>query len=106
MGSGRVSDSLDANYRVTKWLGLNAEYRYTDPFLDLLMPEMRPGTSLPATGAQVYQGNRCNACHAVKGAGVAREAEWVNDRWVDLVCWGILEEEWRRNRRRMKRASK
>jgi RimJ/RimL family protein N-acetyltransferase len=32
---------------------------------------------------------------------VARGAEWVNDRWVDLVTWGILEEEWRRNRRRM-----
>lgn len=31
--------------------------------------------------------------------GVAREAEWVNDRWVDLVVWGILEEDWRRNRR-------
>lgn len=30
--------------------------------------------------------------------GVVREAEWVNDRWVDLVVWGILEEEWRRMR--------
>ena len=27
--------------------------------------------------------------------GVAREAEWVNDRWVDLVVWGMLEEQWR-----------
>ena len=32
--------------------------------------------------------------------GTAREAEWVNDRWVDLVVWGILEEEWRRRRNR------
>jgi RimJ/RimL family protein N-acetyltransferase len=31
---------------------------------------------------------------------VAREAEWVNDRWVDLVVWAILEEEWRRKRPR------
>ena len=31
--------------------------------------------------------------------GVAREAEWVNDRWVDLVCWGMLEEDWRARRR-------
>jgi len=30
--------------------------------------------------------------------GVVREAEWVNDRWVDLVVWGILEEDWRRCR--------
>ena len=30
--------------------------------------------------------------------GVVREAEWVNDRWVDLVVWGILEEDWRRRR--------
>jgi ribosomal-protein-serine acetyltransferase len=26
---------------------------------------------------------------------VAREAEWVNERWVDLVVWSMLEEEWR-----------
>jgi ribosomal-protein-serine acetyltransferase len=32
--------------------------------------------------------------------GIARQAEWVNDRWVDLVVWGILEEEWRRLRNR------
>jgi ribosomal-protein-serine acetyltransferase len=37
--------------------------------------------------------------------GVARGAEWVNDRWVDLVTWGILEEEWRRNRNRMSHPS-
>jgi ribosomal-protein-serine acetyltransferase len=28
--------------------------------------------------------------------GVAREAQWVNDRWVDLAIWGILAHEWRR----------
>jgi ribosomal-protein-serine acetyltransferase len=27
--------------------------------------------------------------------GVAREAEWVSDRWVDLVVWSILAQEWR-----------
>jgi ribosomal-protein-serine acetyltransferase len=31
--------------------------------------------------------------------GIAREAEWVGGRWVDLVVWGILEETWRRFRR-------
>jgi len=30
--------------------------------------------------------------------GVVRQAEWVNDRWVDLVVWGLLEEEWRRRK--------
>jgi len=34
MGSGRISDALDANYRATKWLGLHAEYRYTDRWID------------------------------------------------------------------------
>jgi len=34
LGEKRVSDSLDANYRFTNWLGLNAEYRYTDRRLD------------------------------------------------------------------------
>ena len=27
--------------------------------------------------------------------GVAREAEWVNDRWVDLVVWSMLQRDWR-----------
>jgi len=31
---GRVSDSLEANYRLTKWLGLASEYRYTERWLD------------------------------------------------------------------------
>jgi len=30
--------------------------------------------------------------------GVMRQAEWVNDRWVDLVVWGSLEQEWRSRR--------
>jgi ribosomal-protein-serine acetyltransferase len=27
--------------------------------------------------------------------GLLRQGEWVNDRWVDLVVWGMLEDEWR-----------
>lgn len=30
--------------------------------------------------------------------GVLREAEWVNDRWVDLVVWSMLESEWQRRK--------
>ena len=30
--------------------------------------------------------------------GVLRDAEWVNDRWLDLIVWGMLEHEWRRLR--------
>jgi len=30
--------------------------------------------------------------------GVARSAEWVNDRWVDLVTWSMLEQEWKARR--------
>lgn len=26
--------------------------------------------------------------------GVAEEAEWVNDRWVDLVVWSMLDNNW------------
>lgn len=26
--------------------------------------------------------------------GIAREAEWVNDRWVDLVVWSMLAHDW------------
>ena len=28
--------------------------------------------------------------------GVVRQAEWVNDRWVDLVVWSMLQHEWMR----------
>jgi ribosomal-protein-serine acetyltransferase len=27
--------------------------------------------------------------------GVAREAQWVSGRWIDLVVWSMLREEWR-----------
>jgi len=27
--------------------------------------------------------------------GVLREAQWVNDRWVDLEVWSMLEHDWR-----------
>jgi ribosomal-protein-serine acetyltransferase len=27
--------------------------------------------------------------------GVLREAEWVNDRWVDLVVWSMLAQDWK-----------
>jgi ribosomal-protein-serine acetyltransferase len=30
--------------------------------------------------------------------GILRQAEWVNDRWVDLVIWSILEQEWEKAR--------
>jgi ribosomal-protein-serine acetyltransferase len=26
--------------------------------------------------------------------GIARQAEWVNDRWVDLVVWSMLAQDW------------
>jgi ribosomal-protein-serine acetyltransferase len=26
--------------------------------------------------------------------GVSRDAQWVNDRWIDLVVWSMLESEW------------
>jgi ribosomal-protein-serine acetyltransferase len=30
--------------------------------------------------------------------GVMREAEWVNNRWIDLVVWGMLAADWRARR--------
>jgi ribosomal-protein-serine acetyltransferase len=32
--------------------------------------------------------------------GVTRDGEWVNDRFLDLVCWGMLDQEWRARRNR------
>ncbi len=26
--------------------------------------------------------------------GISREAEWVNDRWLDLVVWAMLQQDW------------
>jgi ribosomal-protein-serine acetyltransferase len=28
--------------------------------------------------------------------GVLQQAEWVNDHWVDLVVWGMLEQDWKK----------
>ena len=30
--------------------------------------------------------------------GITRDGEWVNDRWLDLVPWGMLENDWRARR--------
>jgi ribosomal-protein-serine acetyltransferase len=30
--------------------------------------------------------------------GVCFQAEWVGDRWVDLIVWGMLEHDWRKRR--------
>ncbi len=30
--------------------------------------------------------------------GVTRDGEWVNDRWLDLAGWGMLEQDWRARR--------
>jgi ribosomal-protein-serine acetyltransferase len=30
--------------------------------------------------------------------GITRDGEWVNDRWLDLVAWGMLEHDWRARR--------
>jgi ribosomal-protein-serine acetyltransferase len=30
--------------------------------------------------------------------GTLREAEWVNDRWLDLEVWSMLEQDWRNAR--------
>jgi ribosomal-protein-serine acetyltransferase len=30
--------------------------------------------------------------------GVIREAEWVSNRWIDLVIWGILAADWRESK--------
>lgn len=30
--------------------------------------------------------------------GISRHGEWLNDRWIDLVEWSILEDEWRARR--------
>jgi ribosomal-protein-serine acetyltransferase len=27
--------------------------------------------------------------------GILRDAEWVNDRWLDLDVWSMLEQDWR-----------
>lgn len=30
--------------------------------------------------------------------GINREGEWVSDRWVDLVVWSMLEQDWRKRK--------
>ena len=32
--------------------------------------------------------------------GILRQSQWVNDRWVDMVVWSMLEQDWHRTRPR------
>jgi len=36
--------------------------------------------------------------------GVIREAEWVSNRWIDLVIWGMLAADWRESKSSASRA--
>jgi ribosomal-protein-serine acetyltransferase len=63
--------------------------------LDYLFEEMR----LHRVEIRCGTGN-ARSCAIPERLGFAREGllhegEWVNDRWVDLVVWGMLEEQWR-----------
>jgi hypothetical protein len=55
---GRISDSLDANYRVSQMLGLHAEYRYTDRWLDnnLIRSGTTNNTTLNSLGNHLNTG--------------------------------------------------
>jgi ribosomal-protein-serine acetyltransferase len=68
--------------------------------LDYLFDEMR----LHRVVIQCGVGNRRSCAVPARlgftKEGVLRQAERVNDRWLDLATWIILEDEWRRRRRR------
>jgi len=72
--------------------------RCTASLIDYLFDE----TALHRVTIQCGTGNRKSCAIPERlgftREGVLREAEWVNDRWVDLVVWGMLGRDWRRGR--------
>ena len=62
--------------------------------LDYLFSEMRLHRVVIQCGTENYAS--CAIPHKLEFTreGVARQSEWVAERWVDLVVWSILDVEW------------
>jgi ribosomal-protein-serine acetyltransferase len=81
-----LSSAMQGRGIITKCCMALLDYLFGE--LDLHRVEIRCGTGNLRSGAVPQR-------LGFTREGVVRGAQWVNDRWLDLVIWGMLETEWR-----------
>jgi len=96
--SASVGYWLDAGYQ-----GRGIITRSTAALIDYLFDEMALHRAVIQCGVANRRSCAIPARLGFTKEGLLREAEWVNDRWVDLLVWGMLAEEWRRSDRLLAR---
>jgi len=93
-------DWLHRNCSIGYWLdaghqGKGVITRAVGALLDYLFDELE----LNRVAIQCGVGNRRSCAIPERlgftREGLLREAEWVNDRWVDLVVWSMLARDWK-----------
>ncbi len=73
--------------------------RCCEEILDYLFTELRLHRVVIQCGTGNFRSCAIPQRLGFTREGVAREAEWVNDRWVDLFVWSMLADEWKQRRR-------
>jgi ribosomal-protein-serine acetyltransferase len=81
-----IDPGLQGRGLITRSCTAMLDYLFGD--LALHRVEIRCGTGNTRSGA-------IPARLGFTREGVAREAQWVSERWVDMVVWSMLEPEWR-----------
>lgn len=86
---------LDADYQ-----GRGIITRAAAALIDYLFDEMELHRVVIQCGASNHRSCAIPLRLGFQLEGLLREAEWVNDRWVDLKVWGMLAGKWRELQRR------
>lgn len=70
--------------------------RSTERLIDYLFGEMRLHRVVIQCGTGNHKSCAIPRRLGFTREGVLHEAEWVSGRWVDLVVWSMLEQNWRK----------
>lgn len=93
-------DWLNRSASLGYWLdaahqGRGIVTRCTSSLIDYLFDDLNLHRVVIQCGVGNHRSCAIPARLGFRLEGVLHEAEWVNDRWVDLNLWGILAADWR-----------
>jgi ribosomal-protein-serine acetyltransferase len=96
-------DPANRNCHIGYWIdadrqGQGIVNRCCEVLLDYLFRELDLHRVVIQCGTGNHRSCRIPERLGFTREGVARQAQWVNDRWVDLVVWSMLSGEWRKGR--------
>jgi ribosomal-protein-serine acetyltransferase len=63
--------------------------------LDYLFGELKLHRAEIRCGTENYRSCAIPKRLGFTREGVVREAEWVSERWIDLVVWGMVQQDWK-----------